>query len=255
MVNRPVYAAIGVTVNGERDIDGLWPGDGHEGATFWLSVLTEIKNRGVQDCCILVCDGLKGLPDTAGIVAAVWPLTLVQTCVIHLLRNSLRYTARQDWDKIARDLKPVYTAPTEQAAAARFAEFAETWGALPGDRAALALGWAEFVPFLDHDTEDTAIRQDHLHDQRDRVPERPLPPRGPSARPLPHRASRPEMPLPRHPITGPHRAWQGTLGHPPEGSAQCVRHHLRGPPGPQHHQLTPGRLHRRSDTPAARTFL
>src|ERR671927_541367 len=85
VANRPIYAAIGVSVNGERDILGLWAGDGGEGAKYWLSVLTEIKNRGVQDVCILVCDGLKGLPDSVG---AVWPLTVVQTCVIHLLRNT-----------------------------------------------------------------------------------------------------------------------------------------------------------------------
>ena len=74
VTNRPVYVAIGVTCNGERDILGLWAGDGGEGAKFWLAVLTEIKNRGVQDVCILVCDGLKGLPDS---VTATWPLTIV----------------------------------------------------------------------------------------------------------------------------------------------------------------------------------
>ncbi len=76
-----MYAAVGVTCGGERDIQGLWAGDGGEGAKFWLAVLTEIKNRGVDDVCILVCDGLKGLPDA---VNTVWPLTTVQTCVIHL---------------------------------------------------------------------------------------------------------------------------------------------------------------------------
>jgi hypothetical protein len=82
VVNPPIYVAVGVTVAGERDILGLWAGDGGEGATHWLQVLTEIKNRGVEDVCILVCDGLKGLPDSVG---AVWPLTIVQTCVIHVL--------------------------------------------------------------------------------------------------------------------------------------------------------------------------
>jgi putative transposase len=76
VVNRPIYVAVGVTVTGERDILGLWAGDGGEGAKYWLQVLTEIKNRGVEDVCILVCDGLKGLPDSVG---AVWPLTIVQT--------------------------------------------------------------------------------------------------------------------------------------------------------------------------------
>jgi transposase-like protein len=90
VVNRPVYAAIGVSVNGERDILGLWAGDGVEGAKFWLQVLTEIKNRGVQDVCMLVCDGLKSLPDS---VAAVWPLTIVQTCICAVGRVNLTSVA------------------------------------------------------------------------------------------------------------------------------------------------------------------
>jgi putative transposase len=80
VANRPIYVAIGVTVDGERDILGLWAGEGGEGAKYWAHVLTEIKNRGVADCCILVCDGLTGLPDAVGLV---WPETIVQTCVVH----------------------------------------------------------------------------------------------------------------------------------------------------------------------------
>ncbi len=80
VTNRPIYVAIGVTVNGERDILGLWAGDGGEGAKFWLSVLTEIKNRGVADVCIVVCDGLKGLPEAIG---EVWPAAVVQTSSVH----------------------------------------------------------------------------------------------------------------------------------------------------------------------------
>jgi transposase-like protein len=80
VTNRPIYVVIGVTVAGERDILGLWAGDGGEGAKFWLAVLTEIKNRGVADVCIAVCDGLKGLPEA---ISTVWERTVVQTCVIH----------------------------------------------------------------------------------------------------------------------------------------------------------------------------
>ena len=80
VANRPIYVALAVTRDGHRDILGLWAGDGGEGAKYWLRVLTEIKNRGVADVCILVCDGLKGLPDA---VAAVWPQTIVQTCIVH----------------------------------------------------------------------------------------------------------------------------------------------------------------------------
>ena len=94
VTNRPVYVAIGVSVNGERDILGLWAGDGGEGAKFWLSVLTEIKNRGVEDVCITVCDGLKGLPEA---INTVWELAVVQTCIVHLIRNTFRYAARQSF--------------------------------------------------------------------------------------------------------------------------------------------------------------
>jgi putative transposase len=151
VANRPIYVVIGVTVNGERDILGLWAGDGGEGAKFWLQVLTEVKNRGVADVCIAVCDGLKGLPEA---ITTVWAQTIVQTCVIHLLRNTFRYAARQYWDQMSRDLKPVYTAPTEAAAKERFGEFADKWG--PRYPAIVRLwenAWTEFVPFLDYDIE------------------------------------------------------------------------------------------------------
>jgi transposase-like protein len=83
IANRPIYVALAVTVEGTREILGLWAGDGGEGAKHWLHVLTEIKNRGVRDVCMVVCDGLKGLPDAIG---TVWPQAVTQTCVIHLLR-------------------------------------------------------------------------------------------------------------------------------------------------------------------------
>jgi putative transposase len=125
VTNRPVYVAIGVSVNGERDILGLWAGDGGEGAKFWLSVLTEIKNRGVEDVCITVCDGLKGLPEA---ITTVWEFAVVQTCIVYLIRNTFRYAARQYWGEMSRDLRPVYTAPSEAAAKERFVEFSGKWG-------------------------------------------------------------------------------------------------------------------------------
>ncbi|ANO21883.1 IS256 family transposase [Mycobacteroides abscessus] len=149
--NRPVYVAIGVTCAGERDILGLWAGDGGEGAKFWLSVLTEIKNRGTGDVCIVVCDGLKGLPDA---INTVWPRAVVQTCVIHLLRNTFRYASRKYWDQIAKDIRPVYTAATEAAAKERFSEFTAKWGAqYPAITQLWQNAWSEFVPFLDYDIE------------------------------------------------------------------------------------------------------
>ena len=151
VANRPIYVALAVTVDGTRDILGLWAGDGGEGAKYWLQVLTELKNRGVADACMVVCDGLTGLPDA---VAHVWPQALVQTCIVHLLRNSFRYAARQDWDKIAKALRPVYTASTESAAMERWLEFAESWGTkYPAIVRLWENAWAEFVPFLQFDPE------------------------------------------------------------------------------------------------------
>jgi transposase-like protein len=155
VANRPIYVAVAVTVDGERDILGLWAGEGGEGAKYWQHVLTEIKNRGTADVCIVVCDGLTGLPDA---VAAVWPQALVQTCVVHLLRNSFRYASRRDWPAIAKDLKPIYTAPTEAAALERLAEFAERWEArYPAIVKLWEHAWAEFVPFLGFDPEVRAV--------------------------------------------------------------------------------------------------
>ncbi|WP_460579797.1 IS256 family transposase [Humibacter ginsengisoli] len=149
--NKPFYVAVGVTTAGERDILGIWAGDGGEGAKFWLGVLTEIKNRGVEDVCIVVCDGLKGLADA---INTTWELTTVQTCIIHLIRNTFKFASRKYWDQIARDLKPVYTAPNEAAARARFEEFAEKWASMyPAIRVLWENAWGEFIPFLDYDVE------------------------------------------------------------------------------------------------------
>jgi len=159
VANRPVYVALAVTCEGRRDILGLWAGEAPsvtggqvgEGAKYWLHVLTEIKNRGVSDVLMVVCDGLTGLPDA---IAAVWPATITQTCVVHLLRNSFRYAGRQHYDAIAKALRPVYTAPTEAAAMERFLEFCEAWGErYPAIVRLWENAWAEFVPFLAFDVE------------------------------------------------------------------------------------------------------
>src|SRR6266702_4350612 len=103
VANRAVYAAIAVTVAGTREILGLWAGDGGEGAKTWQATLTEIRNRGVKDVCILLCDGLNGLPQAAN---AVWPQVIVQRCLVHLQRNSFTYASKRDWPALSRDLKP-----------------------------------------------------------------------------------------------------------------------------------------------------
>jgi putative transposase len=153
VANRPIYVALGVTADGERDILGLWAGehgDG-EGAKYWLRVLAEIKNRGVDDVLMLVCDGLKGLP---GAVNTVWEKTIVQTCIVHLLRNSFKYASKKDWGAIAKDLRPVYTAASDSDALDRFAEFSEKWEKkYPAIVRLWENAWAEFTPFLQFDRE------------------------------------------------------------------------------------------------------
>jgi transposase-like protein len=155
VANRPVYAAIGVTLGGEKDVLGLWAGTGGEGAKFWMSVLTDLRNRGVKDTFFVVCDGLKGLPEVVG---NVWPQTIVQTCIIHLIRNTFRLASRRDWDAIKRDIKPIYTAVNADAARAALEELNEKWGAKYA--AIIRLwnnAWEEFIPFLDYDVEIRSV--------------------------------------------------------------------------------------------------
>jgi putative transposase len=151
VANRPVYAAIGVTVEGHKDVLGLWAGTGGEGAKFWMSVLVDLKNRGVRDVFFLVRDGLKGLPE---VVENVWPLTIVQTCIIHLIRNTFRLTSRKDIDAIKRDIKPIYTGPNPAVALVALDELEEKWGTKYGAMIRLwRNAWNESVPFLDYDVE------------------------------------------------------------------------------------------------------
>jgi putative transposase len=151
VANRPFYAAIGVTLAGERDILGLWAGTGGEGAKFWMAVLTDLRNRGIRDTFFVVCDGLKGLPE---VVSNVWPQAIVQTCIIHLIRNTFRLTSRRYWDEIKRDIKPIYTAVNATAARDAFDELAEKWGQrYPAVIRLWDNAWAEFIPFLDYDVE------------------------------------------------------------------------------------------------------
>lgn len=151
VANRPIYAAIGVTLEGERDILGLWSSPGGEGAKFWMAVLTDLRNRGVRDAFFVVCDGLKGLPE---VVNNVWPETIVQTCIIHLIRNTFRMTSRKYWDELKRDLRPIYTAINADAARAAFEEFSDKWGdRYPAVIRLWASAWEEFIPFLDYDVE------------------------------------------------------------------------------------------------------
>ena len=116
-----------------------------------MSVLTDLRNRGVKDVFFVVCDGLKGLPE---VVSNVWPHAIVQTCIIHLIRNTFRLTSRKYWDEIKRDVKPIYTAVNAAAARSAFDELADKWGQrYPAVIRLWDNAWSEFIPFLDYDLE------------------------------------------------------------------------------------------------------
>jgi transposase-like protein len=150
--NQPFYAAIGVDLQGHRDVLGLWAGHGGgESAKFWMSVLTDVKNRGISDVFFVVCDGLKGLPDS---VNAIWPQAVVQSCIIHLIRGSFRYASKRYWPELAADLKPIYTASNATAAAAALDALEEKWGKpYPAIPKLWRSSWELFTPFLDYDVE------------------------------------------------------------------------------------------------------
>jgi len=155
--NKPICIVIRVTVTGERDILGLRAGDGGEDAKFWLQVLAEPKNRGVADVCIVVCDGLKGLPDA---ITAVCELA-AQQCIIHLIRNTFRLASQRYWDRLKRDLQLISAAPNEPAARAGVDELNDSWR--PHYPAIVRL-WqnagSSTPEFLDYDLE---IRRHLLH--------------------------------------------------------------------------------------------
>jgi transposase-like protein len=145
--NRVVYVVMGINMEGTRDILGLWVGPtGGESSKFWLSVMTELRNRGINDVLMLCCDGLKGLPDSA---EATWPFVDVQLCVVHLVRNSLRYASKKHWGQISSELREIYTAPSVGAAETSFEAFAERWEAVyPALIKTWRDTWEDFEPFL-----------------------------------------------------------------------------------------------------------
>jgi putative transposase len=142
---RACYLALGITVEGERDVLGMWFQE-TEGAKFWMQVLTELKQRGVRDILICCIDGLKGFPEA---IEALYPQTVVQTCIVHLIRHSLKYVPRREREQVARDLKPIYTAVDQDAAQAALEAFDERWGQrFPVITQAWLNAWEHVTPFL-----------------------------------------------------------------------------------------------------------
>lgn len=122
--NRAVYVAIGITMEGAKEVLGLWT-NSREGAKFWLQVLTEIRNRGVKEILVACVDGLKGFPEA---IESVYPKTLVQVCIVHLVRNSLNFVNWKERKRVASALRAIYSAPTESEAERQLAAFEEQWG-------------------------------------------------------------------------------------------------------------------------------
>ena len=125
VINKAIYLALGVNMEGHKELLGLWMSE-NEGAKFWLNVLTELQNRGVKDILIACVDGLKGFPDA---IQAVYPQTQIQLCIVHMVRNSMRYVPWKDYKAIAADLKQIYQATTEEEALLALDRFCEKWDA------------------------------------------------------------------------------------------------------------------------------
>jgi len=143
--NKAVYVALAITAEGEKEVLGLWI-EQTEGAKFWLKVMNELKNRGVGDVLIAVIDGLKGFPEA---IAAVFPETIVQTCIVHLIRSSLAFVSWKDRKVLMPDLKAIYRAETAEAARDRLDAFEARWGTrYPAVGAAWRRAWEHVVPLF-----------------------------------------------------------------------------------------------------------
>ena len=142
---RALYLALGVTLDGDRDVLGMWFQEA-EGAKFWMQVLNDLKTRGVRDILIACVDGLSGFPEA---IEAIFPKTTVQTCIVHLIRASLRYVPRREREQVARDLKPIYTAKDADQAHAELEAFDEKWGGrFPVITQTWLNAWENVTPFL-----------------------------------------------------------------------------------------------------------
>ena len=231
VANRPVYVAIGVDLAGERDVLGLWLGpSGGEGAKQWATMLTELRNRGLADALIVCCDGLRGLPES---IRATWPDATVQTCVVHLVRNSLRYASKKHWGQITKAMRQIHAAPTVEAAQTRFEAFAADW---EHTYPAMIRSWRqsrdEFVPFLEFPAElRRVVYTTNAVESLNARFRRAVRHRGA----LPQRAGRDEGPLPcrhhqTHQPTEPHRQDQRPQDHPEHPDHALRRPHRRPHP-------------------------
>lgn len=160
VTTKVAYLAIGVDVEGRKHALGCWIQD-TEGAKFWQKVVIDLRNRGVNDILIACCDGLTGLPDA---IRSVFPETVVQTCVVHVIRNAMRFVSYNDRKKVAAAMREIYTAPTVDGAELALAEFDRKFGEqYPGAIDTWRLVWGEFIPFLDYPVELRQITKNRGH--------------------------------------------------------------------------------------------
>jgi transposase-like protein len=150
VINKSIYLALGVNMEGKKELLGLWMSQ-NEGAKFWLSVLTELKNRGVEDILITCVDGLKGFPDA---IEAVYPQTKIQLCIVHMVRNSMKLVVWKDYKEVTADLKRIYQANTEEQALAELEEFAVKWEAkYPQISKSWRANWVNLRTFFEYPTD------------------------------------------------------------------------------------------------------
>jgi putative transposase len=144
VINKAVYLALGVNMDGVKEVLGMWVAE-NEGAKFWLQVVTELKNRGVEDIFIACVDGLKGFPEA---IETVFPRTQVQLCIVHMVRNSLRYVSWKQRKEVVADLKTIYQAPTAEQAEMNLTAFEAKWGkSHPSIGQSWRRNWERITPF------------------------------------------------------------------------------------------------------------
>ena len=231
---RACYLAMAINMDGDRVVLGMWFQE-TEGAKFWMAVLNELRHRGVRDILICCVDGLKGFPEA---IEAVFPQTTVQTCIVHLIRASLRYVPRRQYEPVIKDLKPIYTASNPDTALLALDAFEEKWGQLlPPVVQAWREAWDYVIPFMAYPDE---VRRVDLHDKCHRSVEPAAQKSGQDEGQLPVRGRRPQAALPRDPQR------RAAMDKDPrvDESVTRVQDPIRRPPTRLTHQT---RLHRKSD--------
>lgn len=150
VINKSVFLALGINIEGQKELLGMWLAE-NEGAKFWLNVLTELKNRGLNDILIACVDGLKGSPDA---INAVYPQARIQLCIVHMVRNSLRFVSWKDYKAVTRDLKAIYQASTEEAGLQALEAFASAWDSrYPQISRSWQANWANLATFYAYPTD------------------------------------------------------------------------------------------------------